>query len=246
MGTHRWAGYIKDYEGGTLMECVINKHIDYLDIPGMIQKQKQCLIDKIKQFSNSHVVHEVGFCKRGGAASGQDPPCSRAILFYLRILTRKFAVSMQGYEIFRSENGGPIKVEEIRGLLESGWKPSDSTGTMGSGDEQQQQQQLLQKLLRQVLKEIKGHSHSWPFAEPVNTDEVTEYLTVIKDPVDLQMIERRLKQPNLFYKTKEIFQADLKRMVDNCRTFNEPGSVWYNCADKLWEFIVSKLDSLPV
>ena len=57
MGPHRWAGYIKDYEGGTLMECVINKFIDYLDIPGMIKKQKQCLINKIKNYSNSHIVY---------------------------------------------------------------------------------------------------------------------------------------------------------------------------------------------
>jgi histone acetyltransferase len=104
----------------------------------------------------------------------------------------------------------------------------------------------LQKLLKQVFKEVKNHSHSWPFAEPVNTEEVTDYLTVIKDPIDLQMIERRLKQSALFYKTKAIFQADLVRMCDNCRTFNEPGSVWFNCADKLQEFVSQKLDSLPV
>ena len=30
MGEARWAGYIKDYEGGTLMECVIHKKIEYL------------------------------------------------------------------------------------------------------------------------------------------------------------------------------------------------------------------------
>lgn len=110
------------------------------------------------------------------------------------------------------------------GLAQSGWKPSDSTGTTHGANEQQQQQQLLQKLLRQVLKEIKGHSHSWPFAEPVvsqptlhmashrlvhaapsigpglcdapcaemrwpqNTDEVSDYLTIIKDPIDLQVL----------------------------------------------------------
>ena len=55
----RWAGFIKDYEGGTLMECIINRHIDYLDIPGMIKRQKQCLIEKIKERSSSHIVYEV-------------------------------------------------------------------------------------------------------------------------------------------------------------------------------------------
>ena len=59
MREDRWAGFIKDYEGGTLMECIINRHIDYLDIPGMIKRQKACLIEKIKERSSSHVVYDV-------------------------------------------------------------------------------------------------------------------------------------------------------------------------------------------
>lgn len=39
------------------------------------------------------------------------------------------------------------------------------------------------------------------------------------------MIEKRLNQPNTYYKTKDIFRADLKRMVDNCRAFNSPDTV---------------------
>ncbi len=37
----RWVGYIKDYDGGTLMECVINPHVNYLDIPGLIARQRE-------------------------------------------------------------------------------------------------------------------------------------------------------------------------------------------------------------
>ena len=59
MKEERWAGFIKDYEGGTLMECIINRHIDYLDIPGMIKRQKLCLIEKIKERSSSHIVYPV-------------------------------------------------------------------------------------------------------------------------------------------------------------------------------------------
>jgi histone acetyltransferase len=70
MSSARWAGYIKDYEGGTLMECVINKYIDYLDIPGMIKRQKQCLIDKIKHFSNSHIRYPgYNIFQEGGGVS---------------------------------------------------------------------------------------------------------------------------------------------------------------------------------
>ena len=32
--------------------------------------------------------------------------------------------------------------------------------------------------------------------------QITDYLDIIKDPIDLTMIEKRLNQPNTFYKTK--------------------------------------------
>jgi N-acetylglutamate synthase-like GNAT family acetyltransferase len=36
-----WFGYIKDYDGGTLMECTIHHQINYLRITSMVQKQRQ-------------------------------------------------------------------------------------------------------------------------------------------------------------------------------------------------------------
>jgi len=141
---------------------------------------------------------------------------------------------------------GPLELSAIRGLKESGWTPSESEGLDSDGaDGRDRQQQALQNILRMLLKDIKHHSHSWPFLDPVDTNEVTDYLDVITDPIDLQMIEKRLSQPNIYYKTKDIFRADLKRMVDNCRTFNTPDTVWYDCANTLEEFFTAKLNALP-
>jgi histone acetyltransferase len=33
----RWCGYIKDYDGGTLMECVIHPKVPYTEFPQMLQ-----------------------------------------------------------------------------------------------------------------------------------------------------------------------------------------------------------------
>lgn len=41
MPRSRWRGYIKDYDGGTLMECYINKTIDFNNIYYDVKKQKQ-------------------------------------------------------------------------------------------------------------------------------------------------------------------------------------------------------------
>ena len=38
-------------------------------------------------------------------------------------------------------------------------------------------------LMEKTLNNLKGHSSSWPFREPVNLDEVPDYLEFIKSPM---------------------------------------------------------------
>ncbi|KAF8739651.1 MFS general substrate transporter, partial [Rhizoctonia solani] len=52
-----WMGYIKDYEGGTIMQCSLIPQIDYLSVQELLAQQKQAIIDKIKAKSKAHVVH---------------------------------------------------------------------------------------------------------------------------------------------------------------------------------------------
>lgn len=54
---HIWAGKIKDYDGGTLMECIMLPKVNYRDLPGMFTLQKQALLDHIKTRSKSHIVY---------------------------------------------------------------------------------------------------------------------------------------------------------------------------------------------
>ncbi|EON69460.1 hypothetical protein W97_08720 [Coniosporium apollinis CBS 100218] len=53
----RWMGYIKDYEGGTIMQCSMVPKIRYLESQRMLTKQKCCVDKKIKAISNSYKVH---------------------------------------------------------------------------------------------------------------------------------------------------------------------------------------------
>lgn len=57
MPKERWKGYIKDYDGGTLMECKINMKVDYLNIRQMVSNQREGVYHKIMQISNSHNVY---------------------------------------------------------------------------------------------------------------------------------------------------------------------------------------------
>ncbi|KTB14784.1 Histone acetyltransferase GCN5 [Nakaseomyces glabratus] len=52
-----WMGYIKDYEGGTLMQCSMLPRIRYLDAAKILLLQEAALRRKIRTISKSHVVH---------------------------------------------------------------------------------------------------------------------------------------------------------------------------------------------
>ena len=53
-----WASYIKDYEGGTIMECVLLPKVNYLEVRDTVAKQRDAVLEKIREISNSHVIHD--------------------------------------------------------------------------------------------------------------------------------------------------------------------------------------------
>ncbi|KAI1794092.1 hypothetical protein LXA43DRAFT_997618 [Ganoderma leucocontextum] len=52
-----WAGYIKDYEGGTIMQCKMLPKVDYLAWRETTAQQREAVLNKIREKSRSHVVH---------------------------------------------------------------------------------------------------------------------------------------------------------------------------------------------
>ncbi|OSD06821.1 Bromodomain-domain-containing protein [Trametes coccinea BRFM310] len=53
----RWAGYIKDYEGGTIMECKLLPKVDYLRWREITAQQREAVLNKIREKSRSHIVY---------------------------------------------------------------------------------------------------------------------------------------------------------------------------------------------
>ncbi|KAI0675237.1 histone acetyltransferase GCN5, partial [Trametes maxima] len=53
----RWAGYIKDYEGGTIMECKLLPKVDYLKWRDITAQQREAVLNKIREKSRSHIVY---------------------------------------------------------------------------------------------------------------------------------------------------------------------------------------------
>lgn len=68
-----WMGYIKDYEGGTLMQCPMVPRIRYLEVGRMLLKQKETVQAKIRILSKSHIVHQPPQQWANGAVTAIDP-----------------------------------------------------------------------------------------------------------------------------------------------------------------------------
>ncbi|KAI1320441.1 histone acetyltransferase [Mortierella claussenii] len=52
-----WMGYIKDYEGGTIMQCTMVPRVKYLEGNTLLQTQRKAVITKIKEVSKSHIIY---------------------------------------------------------------------------------------------------------------------------------------------------------------------------------------------
>lgn len=53
-----WKGYIKDYDGGTLMECKLYKEINYLNQMELILELNEKVFEKMKEVNSYHVVRQ--------------------------------------------------------------------------------------------------------------------------------------------------------------------------------------------
>ncbi|KAI8642348.1 hypothetical protein BD408DRAFT_416655 [Parasitella parasitica] len=53
----KWVGYIKDYEGGTIMQCTTVPKVKYLYVHDTLAIQKKSVYEKMKEYSTSHIVY---------------------------------------------------------------------------------------------------------------------------------------------------------------------------------------------
>ncbi|KAI1179634.1 histone acetyltransferase GCN5-like protein [Nemania sp. FL0916] len=74
-----WMGYIKDYEGGTIMQCTMLPRIRYLEVGRMLLKQKETVRAKIRAMNTSDVIHQPPIQWQNGDMRPIDPMSIPAI-----------------------------------------------------------------------------------------------------------------------------------------------------------------------
>ncbi|KAI1189940.1 Bromodomain-containing protein [Nemania serpens] len=195
-----WMGYIKDYEGGTLMQCSMVPRIRYLEVGRMLLKQKETIHAKLRLLSKSDVVHQPLKQWANGSLTPMDP------LSIPAVKATGWSPGMD--ELAREPRHGPHFNE-----------------------------------LQRFLSRIQFHKQAWPFLNPVDKDEVSDYYNVITSPMDLSTIEDKLKQD--LYATPRDLVNDLKLIFSNCRQYNDASTVYSKCAAKLEKYMWSLIKEIP-
>ncbi|XP_051176838.1 bromodomain adjacent to zinc finger domain protein 2B-like isoform X3 [Leptopilina boulardi] len=73
-----------------------------------------------------------------------------------------------------------------------------------------------------LLEQLEQQDEAWPFLLPVNTKQFPTYKKIIKTPMDLSTIKKKLQDS--MYKSRDDFCADVRQMFINCEIFNEDDS----------------------
>lgn len=141
----KWAGYIKEYDGGTLMECLLTAP-SVADFPAALRAQRAAVEAKVRELTSSHVVHPGLACFRpGGANAALRPGAIRT----------------------------PLPAAAIPGLAEAGWAPAPMRFRLvhpacGSGLPTREN---LHAFMTAVHAAVMEHADAWPFMEPVDPQE---------------------------------------------------------------------------
>ena len=108
--------------------------------------------------------------------------------------------------------------------------------------------------------------NSWPFREPVDKNKVPDYYDIIKKPMDLSTIQKKLdlglKEENddcqpqkakkavgeddelVQYTSVEDFKADIAQIFENARTYNLRETIYFKYANLLEAMIKPMINRL--
>jgi len=144
LANSQWSGFIKEYDGGTLMECKLHEKVNYLYIRRILELQKLHALGEIKKISNSHVIHP-------------------------------------GIESLKSsiDEKKNVDYELIKGLNEAGW----SSSRMKKKEIEEIDCAHLLAKIGAIIKAVKNTKDSWPFLTAVDGKQVSDYYTIIKNPM---------------------------------------------------------------
>ena len=166
MAPERWVGYIKDYDGGTLMECFVSTAVNYLGVPAMIRAQRERILASMELTSRAGV--EYGGLTRfssssisSGSDGGGEPVVPPG--------TREAGWSVE--ELLGGSSAGGAAVAAARGAGAGAGAGSRGQGTSPTSAPNPAFKAALQRLNASL---VQGED-SRPFRQPVDLVAIPDY-----------------------------------------------------------------------
>uniref|UniRef100_A0A8C5GQ92 Tyrosine-protein kinase BAZ1B n=1 Tax=Gouania willdenowi TaxID=441366 RepID=A0A8C5GQ92_GOUWI len=113
-------------------------------------------------------------------------------------------------------------------------RQSSQTGT--------RRQELELEKCEEILKKLMKFRYSWPFREPVSTEEAEDYLEIISQPMDFQTMMEKFSQRS--YRHVQDFLEDMKLVFSNAEEYNQQGSTVLSCMEKTEQTFIELLQKL--
>ncbi|GBP32377.1 Bromodomain adjacent to zinc finger domain protein 1A [Eumeta japonica] len=98
--------------------------------------------------------------------------------------------------------------------------------------------------LERLLDDVMRHKDSWPFCEPVDTNEVPDYLNIISHPMDLGTMRQNLAAGR--YDTDEQFMDDARLVFANCYTYNKEAHIVARAGVRLEKYFQKRCQELDL
>lgn len=95
-------------------------------------------------------------------------------------------------------------------------------------------------ILENILNEVRELPDAQAFLVPVNSKKVPDYYKLVKNPIDLQTIRKRILEK--FYKNRDAFLDDFRLLVDNSRLYNGATHLITQSAENLYEMAALRVE----
>lgn len=175
-----WGGFIKDYDGGTLMEFVIHPRVCYVELAQAAQTARAALAARLRPISNSHVVHAPL-----GSAGKPFQPVAWHDIPGARLLAHVRRLPSPRARRHSCACSAGVKAAGYRG------PPEAAFDVTVNGEIVPATREALQAYMGAALALARAHDDSLFFREPVDAADVPDYYSVVSDPMDLQTMQAR-------------------------------------------------------
>ncbi|KAJ9148641.1 Bromodomain-containing protein [Pleurostoma richardsiae] len=168
-----------------------------------------------QQLEESEKQLQAEMDKNGGSSASQGAGQNHGSLSSANLGASSLTLKHLIARIDMKRNQVKASDAELRSLMNevrknrSKWASEENVG-----------QEELYEALEKVLSELKAHTeYSTPFLQRVNKRDAPDYYNIIKQPMDLGTMTKKLK--GLQYKSKAEFVTDLNLIWDNCLRYNQ-------------------------